>query len=279
MCDVSLYYKEKMVKPKWFDDLKLDKYSKDLIRFQPKFIRGYASALNALATYMRTNKLTSELNITAIFSTSEILVKNVRENIENAFGCEVFDGWGLNDGGATAFECHEHFGMHIDPERAYVEIVEDETTKEFGEGVGRVIITNLVDKIMPFIRYDSGDIGRIDFNECPCGKKTPRLFLNYGRITDTIVIAGKVIGVPVLTVLMGEIPVIQYQIAKTGENQMTFRIIKAPGYNQNFESYIRRSIMERIGNIELIFCYVDKITPPQGNKHKFLVDETLRSDE
>ncbi|WP_435337489.1 non-hydrolyzing UDP-N-acetylglucosamine 2-epimerase [Acinetobacter sp. LH3_13] len=26
MCDVSLYYKEKMVKPKWFDDLKLDKF-------------------------------------------------------------------------------------------------------------------------------------------------------------------------------------------------------------------------------------------------------------
>ncbi|EXB45641.1 phenylacetate--CoA ligase family protein [Acinetobacter sp. 1000160] len=257
------------------DDKQLELYSKDIIDFQPKFLRGYASALNALATYMQANGLTSKLKISAIFSTSEVLVKNVRENIENAFGCEVYDGWGLNDGGATAFECHQHSGMHIDPERAYIEIVEDETTKEFGEGVGRIIITNLIDKVMPFIRYDSGDIGRIDFSECVCGKKTPRIFVNYGRVTDTLVIAGKVIGVPVLTVLMGKVPVLQYQIAKTGENQMTFRIIKSPDYNQSFEDYIRRSISERIGNIDLVFNYVDCITPPQGKKHKFLVDETL----
>jgi len=257
------------------DDKQLELYSKDIIDFQPKFLRGYASALNALATYMRTNGLTSKLKLTAIFSTSEVLVKNVRDNIENAFGCEVYDGWGLNDGGATAFECHEHLGMHIDPERAYVEIVEDETTKEFGEGVGRIIITNLIDKVMPFIRYDSGDIGRIDFSECPCGKKTPRLFVNYGRVTDTLVIAGKVIGVPVLTVLMGKVPVLQYQIAKTGDNQMTFRIIKSPEYNQSFEDYIRRSILERVGDVDLVFNYVNSITPPQGRKHKFLVDETL----
>ncbi|MDC5067774.1 phenylacetate--CoA ligase family protein [Acinetobacter baumannii] len=257
------------------DDKQLELYSKDIIDFQPKFLRGYASALNALATYMRTNGLTSKLKISAIFSTSEVLVKNVRDNIEDAFGCEVYDGWGLNDGGATAFECHEHLGMHIDPERAYVEIVEDETTREFGEGVGRIIITNLIDKVMPFIRYDSGDIGRIDFSECPCGKNTPRLFVNYGRVTDTLVIAGKIIGVPVLTVLMGKVPVLQYQIAKTGDSQMTFRIIKSPEYNQTSEDYIRRSILERIGEVDLIFNYVNSITPPQGRKHKFLVDETL----
>lgn len=257
------------------DTQQLEQYSKDIIAFQPKFLRGYASALNALATYMHNNGLASKLNISAVFSTSEVLVQNVRENIENTFKCEVYDGWGLNDGGATAFECCEHNGMHIDPERAYIEIIEDETTKEFGEGVGRIIITNLIDKVMPFIRYDSGDIGRVDFSKCPCGKHTPRLFVNYGRITDTIVVAGKTIGVPVLTVLMGTVPVLQYQIAKTSENQMTFTIIKAPDYNQSFEDYIRRSITERIGNIDLVFSYVDSITPPQGRKHKFLVDETL----
>lgn len=257
------------------DNQRLEQYSRDLIAFQPKFLRGYASALNALATYMHTNGLAKKLDISAVFSTSEVLVQNVRENIENTFNCKVYDGWGLNDGGATAFECHEHKGMHIDPERAYIEIVEDETTKDFGEGVGRIIITNLIDKVMPFIRYDSGDIGRIDFSKCSCGKQTPRLFVNYGRVTDTIVIAGKTIGVPVLTVLMGTVPVLQYQIAKTSENQLTFRIIKAPDYSQAFEDYIRCSITDRIGNIDLVFSYVDSITPPQGRKHKFLIDETI----
>lgn len=256
------------------DNQLLEQHARDIIAFQPKFLRGYPSSLNVLATYMRANGLAEKLKISAIFSTSEMLVQNVRENIENAFGCKVYDGWGLNDGGASAFECHEHLGMHIDPERAYVEIVEDETTKEYGKGVGRVIITNLIDQVMPFIRYDSGDIGRIDYSECACGRKTPRLFVNYGRITDTMVIGGKAVG-PVLVTLMGTVPVLQYQIAKTGDNQITFRIIKSRDYNHSAEDYIRRSIRERMGDIDLIFSYVDKITPPQGRKHKILVDETL----
>ncbi|GER19494.1 hypothetical protein VCH24_45280 [Variovorax boronicumulans] len=202
-----------------------------------------------------------------------MLLDNVRANLENIFHCPVFDGWGLNDGGATAFECEQHQGMHIDPERAYVEIVEDETTACYGPGIGRVIVTNLLDKAMPFIRYDSGDIGRIEYEKCSCGRETPRLFLRYGRITDQISVGGRIIGAPVLTVLMGKMPVRQYQIAKTKENELTFRIIKREEYTNETEKYLRKSLGERIGEVDLIFHYVDEIYPPQGAKHKFLVDE------
>ena len=85
------------------DNQRLEQYSRDLIAFQPKFLRGYASALNALATYMHTNGLAKKLDISAVFSTSEVLVQNVRENIENTFNCKVYDGWGLNDGGGDCF--------------------------------------------------------------------------------------------------------------------------------------------------------------------------------
>jgi phenylacetate-CoA ligase len=256
------------------DEVTLGRYAKALIDFQPQFLRGYASALCALSTYIRSNNLSRYFNVSAVFSTSEMLIDSARHEIESAFGCPVFDGWGLNDGGATAFECSRHDGMHIDPERAYVEIVSDGATLRYGKDVGRVVVTNLIDEIMPFIRYDSGDIGRIDYSPCPCGLATPRLFLKYGRITDQITIAGSIVGAPVLTVLMGRLPVKQYQIAKTGGSSVTFRIIKDDAYSAKDEEFILRSMSERIAGVKVSFEYVDRIVPPKGVKHKFLIDET-----
>jgi phenylacetate-CoA ligase len=269
---------EKFTNVKYFssfgmNEITLGKYARDLIDFQPRFLRGYASALSALATYMQRNNLSSSLSIRAVFSTSEMLVDNVRHNIESVFKCPVFDGWGLNDGGASAFECSQHNGMHIDPERGYVEIVPNNETKHVGANVGRVVVTNLIDKIMPFIRYDSGDIGRIDCSPCPCGLSTPRLFLKHGRITDQITVAGSIVGAPVLTVLMGRLPVKQYQIAKIGHSSLVFRIIKDNAYSRKDEQFILRSMSERIPGVEVSFEYLDQIVPPAGVKHKFLIDE------
>lgn len=254
-------------------DENLDQYSKELIRFQPKFIRGYASALNAMATYMKATGQNQRIKTKAIFSTSEMLTDNVRKNIQNAFNCEVFDGWGLNDGGASAFECTQHHGMHIDPERSFVEIVEDDTTAIYGAGVGKVVVTNLIDTVMPFIRYDTGDIGRIEYEPCVCGISTPRIFINFGRSTDEIKVGNKIIGAPVLTVLMGALPIAQYQIAKTGPNELTFRIVRADKYSDDTERFLRRSLCERVGDVELVFKYVQDIIPPNGAKHKFLINE------
>lgn len=251
----------------------LQKYATELIKFQPKFIRGYASALNVIASYMKDTGLNNRIKIHAIFSTSEMLTDNVRANIENIFRCKVFDGWGLNDGGASAFECKEHNGMHIDPERAFVEIVEDEFTDIYGPGVGKVVVTNLIDTVMPFIRYDTGDIGRIETTRCSCGLFTPRIYINFGRITDCIKVGNKIIGAPVLTVLMGSLPVKQYQIAKTGFNELSFRIVRGDEYSEDTELFLRRSLYERVGNLDLIFNYVREIIPPGGMKHKFLINE------
>jgi len=80
--------------------------------------------------------------------------------IERVFDVQVFDNYGLGDGGISAFECHLHKGMHIDYERSILQTVNDS-----GEvvkcAIGRIIATSLYNYAMPFIRYDTGDFGFI----------------------------------------------------------------------------------------------------------------------
>ena len=50
----------------------------------------------------------------------------MRETITRVFNCEVFDAYGLFDGGVSAYECSEqHSGLHIDTERSIMELIDD----------------------------------------------------------------------------------------------------------------------------------------------------------
>lgn len=255
------------------DDELLMRYAKNLIDYQPKYLRGYASALIAVANYMASNNLSQKIKIKSVFSTSETLTDNARRNIEKIFNCDVYDTWGLNDGGASAFECREHKGMHIDTERAIVECIprdEQSDSQEFG----RVVVTSLIEQSMPLIRYDTGDLGRLENRKCACGCNRPRLFLGAGRATDYLKINGKIIGAPVLTVLMGKIPVKQYQIAKTSSKSLVVRIVKDKDYSNIEEDFIIKSLKEKLGQIEIIIEHREIIIPPGSGKHKFIIDES-----
>jgi phenylacetate-CoA ligase len=93
----------------------------------------------------------------------------MRENIENTFGCDIYDGYGLNDGGVGAYECSEHSGLHIDMERSIMEIV-DKKGHQMEDGVGSILATSLYNYAMPFIRYETGDLGHIIPTNCGCGR-------------------------------------------------------------------------------------------------------------
>lgn len=107
-------------------DMKI--YADIINSFKPNFMRGYASSIDFFAKYIEEMDI-KIYHPSAIFTTAEKLYPHMKQRIGNAFGCEVYDGYGLNDGGVSAYECKEHCGLHIDAERSIMEIVSDEGIK------------------------------------------------------------------------------------------------------------------------------------------------------
>jgi len=121
-----------------------------------------------------------------VFTTSEVLSSNQRITIQEAFGCPVFDTYGNNESNIYAFECSEHKGLHYGMEYAYLEVL-NEKDQPCSEGrVGRFITTNLANYAMPFIRYDTGDLGSVAAEPCSCGRGLIRINEILGRSRDFI---------------------------------------------------------------------------------------------
>ncbi len=133
--------------------------------------------------------------------------------------------------------------------------------------------TSLYNYALPFIRYDTGDLGIISDAECSCGRKMPLLQEVVGRITDFLKLNNIIIGSPVLTVLFGKFDIEQYQIIQKASDSITCKIIKGAIYRKEDEEFIKKSFYKHVGKINIKFDYVDSIPATEGRKHKFIINK------
>ncbi|MBI5480541.1 MAG: phenylacetate--CoA ligase family protein, partial [Deltaproteobacteria bacterium] len=110
-----------------------------------------------------------------------------RRVIEEAFGCRVYDKYGSREFSGIAYECEAHAGHHVVAEGYIVEVLRDGRPAAPGE-TGEVVITDLNNFCMPFIRYRIGDLAEAMDNSqaCPCGRGLPRLGDIDGRVQSII---------------------------------------------------------------------------------------------
>jgi phenylacetate-CoA ligase len=246
---------------------------------KPKYMYGYVSSIYFFALFLERKHLTLTNPPKSIFTTSEKLFPYQRGKINEVLKTEVFNAYGLNDGGVSAYECECHNGLHIDLERSILEVV-DEDGNQLKEGKGRVIATNLHNFAMPLIRYDTGDMAEITHQPCKCGKTTPRLLEVIGRTTDYLKFGDVYIGSPVLTVLMGKLEVELYQIIQDSEDHVVFNLVLPKNSSikdkENSINHIKSSMNDKVPNVKVDVMFYDSINKIQNkNKHKFIINETL----
>ena len=255
------------------DNKTLDCYFTSLNKWKPSYFYGYASSLYLLAKYISENNLVLKFNPKNIFSTSEVLLNQQREVIEHVFQTKVFNTYGVNDGGLSAFECHVHDGMHMDYERSIIQTVDDQGKVVTGK-IGRIIGTSLYNYAMPFIRYETGDLGLIDtVSACACGCTRPLLKQVFGRTTDYLKLNEKIIGSPVLTVLMGKVDLENYQIVQLNANTIDVKYVNSFLLASKDTKFIEQSFFEHVGPIKINFKKVKPEELLAKNKHKFIINE------
>ena len=83
-----------------------------------------------------------------------------RNKLENAWGAEVFDHFGMTEAAFVAGEGVGHHGLHIWADQFYCEVVDEKTGEPVPEGeVGSLVVTPLWNNSMtPFLRWSSGDL-------------------------------------------------------------------------------------------------------------------------
>jgi len=151
----------------------------DLIRrWRPTLLYGYASALTELARFVADRGLAMPGSLIGVYSTAEMLPDEARALMEESFGCKVFNQYGCREVPNIAWECR-HGGMHV-----MADLVRLESVPRDGED--GLLVTSLTNRLMPFIRYELGDAGRLLAGECPCGSPFPLMEMGMCRQNDLI---------------------------------------------------------------------------------------------
>jgi len=234
----------------------LDRIEKDLDaieRFSPDFAYCYASSAYLVAQYLKRNGRT--LPLEGIITTSDTLFPHYRDVISDAFCCEVYNNYGCNDGGAWGAECPEHSGFHHDFERTIIEF--DET--------GRMIVTDLWNYAMPFIRYENGDRGEFVGKDCPCGRGMP-LFNVLGRINDNIILPGKIIPPQVASNLLIQPALLDIRIIQHSPDHCEIQYEPFTGFSEKECISAMQTFLSLLEGCKVDIRRVDKIERPQSNK-------------
>ncbi len=137
----------------------------------------------------------------------------LRRELQETWGCPVYDIYGSNEIGLGAFECTHQRGLHIMEDCVFLEVVDVETGEPLLMGQkGNLVATVLFRTRPPIIRYNMRDLGRIlDDQPCACGGHFARMDHFLGR-SDAMV---KLRGVNVYP--MACLSAVKAEAATTGE--------------------------------------------------------------
>lgn len=147
-------------------------------RERPYFVKGYAGSLYQLAKIAKRNNK-KLFTPHYLYSSAELLRDFMRKEIEEVFDAKVYDYYGSREVGAISGECR-YGHKHIFTYNNFVEVVDIDSKS----GMGKILITNLHNHIMPLLRYEIGDTGIVSKEKCSCGSDLPWFEQIYGRITD-----------------------------------------------------------------------------------------------
>ena len=242
-------------------------------RLKPKLVLAYPNIIYTFARKVVQKKL--HLKFDTIVCSAEQFFDYQREFLIETFDAQVFEKYGSREIGTIASECHKHRGMHYFLPGLYLETV-DQNGNPAGAEMGKLLVTDLWNFAMPLIRYEVGDLVRLDHSDCPCGCKLPRIAKVAGRVVDTIVkpngemIAGQAL---IKVIRKSEVPY-KTQIIQKKPDHFEIRYESQTEMAEDKKNYIRSSYAEIFGQaVHIDFLRVDKIEREKSGKFRYIKSE------
>ena len=251
----------------------------EIIKYKPSIIRGYLSAILQIGNYLKNNEINID-GLKAVSTTTETLSPHYRRILQQIYGVPIFDQYGCSECGSIAFECAQHNGLHITEEHVHIEIL-DSYNKQLVNKPGRIILTDLDNYLMPFIRYENGDMGELTDDHCSCGNNSRLLKSVDGRSIDTVVLKdGSAVHGVFFTDIFYEMKnkefgnIFRFQVFQKEAGKIKFRIegrkeIVTKGFLLELQNVLNGFF--NVAEIE----FLEKLELDKSGKFKYIISELI----
>jgi phenylacetate-CoA ligase len=150
----------------------IDELVRTLNQYQPHAVTGYPS-------------------VVALLTTSEVRTDDMTDRMRAAWGAQPYNAVGLTETGVTAIDCAAHRGLHIFEDACLFEVVDEHgNAVPDGQPGHKVLVTNLDNRVQPFIRFEVTDLVTVTSERCFCERTFRRITAIEGRWDDILELPG-----------------------------------------------------------------------------------------
>lgn len=237
-----------------------------------KVIIGYASGMESFVNYLEEKGDKAKMfNIKVIFTDSDNLSDLTKSKLEKIFGCPVINRYSNEEQGLLACTSPFDKTFRLNTASYYFELLKLDSDEPVGVGeIGRLVVTDLYNRSMPFIRYDTGDLAiSDDINR----KQIQTLSSLQGRVADIITDArGDVISAAMVNNYLHKFYKIkQYQLIQVGKNSYLLKVAcdKDTYFKEDFLD-VCKGFLGDTATIDIE--YLDEIPVENTGKYKTVVN-------
>ena len=248
-----------------------------LNEYQPAMLAAYPSSLTLLAEEQVEGRL--HINPVLVLPTGETLTAAVRQQIEYAFHGHVRQSYGSSEMPVIAYDCGKG-GLHINQDWVIFEpVVEEFRPVPPGQPSHKVLITNLANRVQPFIRYEMGDSVTVSPEPCACGSPLPSITVE-GR-NDEILRFTNPAGhtVPIMPMALWSVikdtpGAYRFQAIQTAPEQLKVRLqAKVVGQEAELWKLVRQRIQNffedhGLSNVQVVLAHEPPAPNPISGKFR-----------
>ncbi len=250
-----------------------------LIEYQPNALYGVRTSLLSVAEELqRRNTVCSSIDL--VIAGGEVIDPQTREMCKAVFGTEITETYGTVEMGVMA---HQVKGQ------AELRLIEDCTLFEFLDEQGnpakpgepaRIVVTDLHGRLMPFIRYDQGDLVTFSVRQLESGETVRVIDRIIGRQDDVVSLPnGRSLTYLDFYEIMDVYPGVgHFRITQHSEDRFLLEVVADESYFQAITPELL-SKLKALSTVTLYFDMrlVDRIAPDPSGKRRMLVSKVLRS--
>ena len=268
-------YREMQFSPMAMTEKTLPDYWRRLVEYSPEFLHGYPSAISFLARWVLRHGLRGEgPRIKAALLGSEGCTPEQRAVIGEAFHTRVYTWYGHSERVILGGECEHTSDYHQFPDYGWLEIL-DEHGNEVAVGErGEIVGTGFLNRVMPLIRYRTGDYATRLEPRCACGRNWDRFGAVEGRWKQEMIVGrdGALLSIAALNVHGPQFDrVARYQYYQDTPGRFEIRILPDRDFTEADRRAIADAYARKLGReVEFTVRVVDSIPLTSRGKLKLL---------
>jgi len=232
------------------NDDNMERYLQHIRTLGQCFLHVFPSSVANLARFIRRTGQIPPENIIGILAESENVYPNQRKLVEQVFRVPYFSSYGHTEKLIAAAECENSKNYHVWPTYGYFELIDEQDKRVTTPGKrGEIVGTGFINKIVPFVRYRTGDFATYIGNKCEqCGREHVIINDISGHNVQENLVATDGSLIPWSAVNMHDDTfdnVLQYQMYQDTPGKGLLKIVPAPAFSENDRNLILQNLEKK----------------------------------